>query len=154
MSSKHSVTSHSLSGMNIDQLVHMCRPVCTGNPSLLIIHCGTNSLYPKNVPDTETRKAMTPEEVSAGLKSTLETLTAEFPNTKVIFSNLLVRDDHGEEGRDNIRKVNELVESLTLPVPGLFDTSMNQGGGRFCPPMKTYFYLFERLETWSVVITS
>ena len=55
-------------------------------------------------------------------------MNAEFPNNKVIFSNLLVRADHGEEGRDNIRKVNELVESLNLDHishPNITDRHLN-----------------------------
>ena len=118
MSKKHKVTTHSLSGCKNSEMEHLCRALCQRQPSHLIVHCGSNSLYPKvEEGDNQSQEVpMTPDQIVQGLTNITNIINTEFPNVKVLISELIVRADHDEEGRVKVREVNRLLQSSDLSV--------------------------------------
>ena len=118
MSRTHNITSHSLSGCNNHQLLHMCRALCERKPQpdLVLVHCGTNSLFPKSGRDTQnsTTAPMSPTEVVNSIKSCFETLKSEYPTVKLIFSNLITRNDRGDDGKRKVSETNDLIEACDV----------------------------------------
>ena len=47
------ITNHSLSGCNTDEIGILSQTLCLRKPDILVLHCGTNDLYPKSGRDTE-----------------------------------------------------------------------------------------------------
>ena len=117
MSKTHQITCHSLSGCNNSELLHLSRALCERKPDILILGCGTNSMYPKIDPVTKqpTNIPMSPEEVATSLKNCCEVLNTEYPAVKVIISNLITRADHGDEGKAKITETNDFIASCNLP---------------------------------------
>lgn len=115
MSRHYRVTCHSLSGCNNEEMVNLCRAVCGLKPDYLIIHVGTNSLFPYQDKSNAEQQPPTAEQVANGIKLLYQTVTNEFPGVKVFLSLLVVRGDYGEEGLHSINQVNRLVQSCNLP---------------------------------------
>ena len=113
MRKTHHVTTHSLSGCTLKEIPHLCRALCERNPAILIVACGTNSLFSKFNDSQD--DSLSEEEVIAELRKLFLTLGTEYPGTKVIFSSLLVRTDKGKEGIEKIKRVNSLIQSCNMP---------------------------------------
>ena len=104
MSKIHRVSCFSISGGNIEEMVHFCRALCSRKPNEIIIHCGTNLLYRRDCdiqPDVK--------EVIENYKSLVDTIDNEFPDIKITLSNVVERNDRGEEGLQRITDFNELL---------------------------------------------
>ena len=80
------VTNHSLSGCNVEEMNLLARSLCTRKPDILVLHVGTNSLYPKSGRDTESsnKRPMTPEQVAEGINSMVKELKKEYPGMSII----------------------------------------------------------------------
>ena len=100
---KFRVTNVPISGMKLEEVLDMARGLCCRKPQILFITCGTNSLFPK---DGST--AMTPADIVAKLQEVRDTIQREFPETKVIVSTLIVRNDFDNAG-EKIDEVNSLI---------------------------------------------
>ena len=118
MSRKNKVMCHSIGAMNMDELVDVSRGLCRREPDVLIVVCGTNSLYPKlryaqdGTPIPV--KPLTTTEVCDRMRKVITTLEAEFKHTKVVFSNILARDDHAN-CHQKINEVNDLMSDANIP---------------------------------------
>ena len=116
-SAKYKVTTHSLSGCNTAEMEILSQALCLRKPDILYIHSGTNDLYPKSGRDTENREnfPLTPVQIVENLKCISQKLQVNFPDMKVIISNLTTRDDHGDVGTSKVRTVNSLIAKSGLP---------------------------------------
>ena len=111
------VTAHSLSGCNTDEMMLLTRALCLRKPDTLILHVGTNDLYPKSGRDTESsnKPALSEPEIADRINNIVKDLKREFPGMKVIVSKLIIRTDHGDEGKKKIKNVNSLITKMNIP---------------------------------------
>ena len=112
------VTTHSLPGANISEMKLLTRTLCIRKPQTLVIHVGTNDLYPKSGRETETiqRTPLSEEEVASGISDMVNQLKNEFPGMNIIVSKLIIRDDHGQEGKTKVKNVNALLSETGIPL--------------------------------------
>ena len=106
------ITCVSISGMNMDEVTEVTRGLCARRPDVILVTCGTNSLFPKRTSGTET--APNPAELCAKMRSLITTIEHEFPKTKVILSKLIVRNDI-DGASTQIDEVNNLISQSNLP---------------------------------------
>ena len=113
---KAKITTHSLSGCNTDEMDLLSRTLCLRKPDILILHCGTNDLFPKSGRDTEGTHyvAKTETQVVENLKNIVSSLQHEHPNMKILVSKLTTREDHGKEGVSKVNNTNTLISKSNL----------------------------------------
>ena len=104
------VTCVSISGMNLDEATEVTRGLCARKPDVILVTCGTNSLFPKMSSET----APDPAEVCAKMRDLVATIERDFPNTEVILPKLIVRTDIEGAG-SKIDEVNKLISDSNLP---------------------------------------
>lgn len=105
------VTTQVLSGGTVGEINGLARAVATRNPHAMILHVGTNDLYPKSGSDTQdsTRSPRTEKEVADDINMMVNKLKQDFPGTKFIISKLITREDKGSEGITKVKNVNSLL---------------------------------------------
>jgi len=113
---KVTFTSHSLSGCNTDEMAILAKSLCLRKPSALVIHCGTNDLYPRSGNDTKNSAnlAKSENQIAAKLKDIAEDLQKDHPGMKILVSKLVRRDDKGGEGVNKVNNVNSLLSKTNL----------------------------------------
>ena len=106
------VTCVSISGMNLDEVTEVTRGLCARRPDVILVTCGTNSLFPKHTSGTGT--APNPTELCAKMRNLIATIERDFPTTKVVISKLIVRNDV-DGAAAQIDEVNKLISDSNLP---------------------------------------
>ena len=118
MSRRNKVTCYSISKLNMDELVNVARGLCVRKPHVLLVTCGTNSLFPQCFSPsgnggTPTSDALEPEDVCRRMREFVQTIETEFPGTKVVFSEIIMRTDV-EGAAEKINKVNGLIAASNI----------------------------------------
>jgi len=112
------VTTQVLSGGTIGEIDGVARALATRSPHAMILHVGTNDLYPKSGSDTQdsTRSPRTEKEVADEINTRVTKLEKDFPGTKFIVSKLITREDKGSEGVAKVKNVNSFLAKCKHPL--------------------------------------
>ena len=112
------VTTQVLSGGTVDEIDGLARALATRKPHAMILHVGTNDLYPKSGRDTQVsaKPPRTEQEVADSISQMTQKLEKDFPGIKFIVSKLITREDHGKEGITKVKNVNSYLAKCKLSV--------------------------------------
>ena len=112
------VTAEALAGATVDEIEGLARGLATRKPDAMILHVGTNDLYPKSGRDTQdsTKSPRTEKDVADSINRMVSKLGQDFPCTKFIVSKLITREDKGKEGMDKVKNVNSLLAKFKHSV--------------------------------------
>ena len=116
MSGRNRVSCVSIGGMSVEEMLDVGRGLCKREPHLLIVTCGTNSLFPrpkKTLDGPVVVHPMSPTDIVAKMREMKTTLEAEFTSTQVIFSKLITRNDIAN-AQEKIDEVNDLISQSNL----------------------------------------
>ena len=114
MSKRNVISCHSISGLNLDELMVVGRGLCARKPHVLLVTCGTNSVFPKRKPGATTEPTpMSPDEACKKMREFVTLIASEFPATKVVFSNLIERTDI-DGASATIKQVNTLIAQSNI----------------------------------------
>ena len=116
MSGRNRVSCVSVGGMSVVEMLDVSRGLCKREPHLLIVTCGTNSLFPRTKKTLDghiDNQSMSPADIVAKMREMKSTLETEFPSTQVIFSKLITRNDIAN-AQEKIDEVNDLISQSNL----------------------------------------
>ena len=111
------VSGHAISGATVEEAETFARVFASRpqKPDAMIIHVGTNDLYPKPGSDNTSKPALSEKGVADKIDGMMIRLGNDFPGTKFIMSKLTVREDHGKEGNTKVKNVNSYLTKLKHP---------------------------------------
>ena len=117
MSRRNKVSTVSVSGMNMDEVVNVARGLCVRKPHVILITCGTNSMFshPRTTGDGTkiAVEPLSPAQVCQKLRELVTVLESEFPATKVVISQLILRTDV-DGASEKINEVNTLIAQSNI----------------------------------------
>ena len=107
---KFKITKQVISGGNTEEIASVARAMAaTRKPHAIIIHAGTNNLYPRSPRPSETEKVIAEKIINA-----TNSLQAEFPTIKFAVSKAITREDQGTDGTTKIKNLNSLLSKSKL----------------------------------------
>ena len=112
------VTTQVLSGGTVDEIDGLARALAMRKPHTMILHVGTNDLYPKSGRDTQVsaKPPRTEKEISDLISQMVQKLEKDFPDIKFVVSKLITREDQGKDGITKVKNVNSLLAKCKLSL--------------------------------------
>ena len=106
------ISKQVISGGNTEEIASVARAMAaTRKPHAIIIHTGTNNLYPRSPHPLETEKVIAEKIINA-----TNSLQTEFPTIKFAVSKAITREDQGTEGITKVKNLNSLLSKSKLTL--------------------------------------